>query len=149
MPRVGLLKNTGSNYILFFMVGFPWETEETLNETKQAMVKTKADVIDYSIFNPYPGTEMFELCKEKGLIDDSYDVSLYNHQSPNNSFCFYIEAERFRILAAEVERMVDKINARSKLRRSFSLETFHKVRELGVRRTFKRGMQIIRSVACT
>jgi radical SAM superfamily enzyme YgiQ (UPF0313 family) len=130
----------------FFMVGFPWETEETLKDTRVAMKKSKSDMIHYSIFTPYPGTEIFQFCKEKGLIGDDYDVSLYNHQSPKNSFCKYIAPERFRMLASEIEKLTDRINSLNELKRPFSFSTFRKIKELGLRKSLEKGMRIFRSV---
>lgn len=133
----------------FFIIGFPWETEESLKDTQQAMIKTNADSIVYGIFTPYPGTELFDLCKENGLIDDRYDVSLYNHQSPKNSFCFYIEPERFRELASETELLVDRLNARSRLKGHVTMKLIQKVREIGVKQSLKKGVEILRAVAET
>jgi len=130
----------------FFMTGFPQETESTLNDTELAMKKSKADSLAYSIFTPYPGTEAFELCKQNGLIGNGYDVSLYNHLSPANCFCINITPERFRTLASEIERMVDRKNYASWRRKlilsCFSLNTFRKVRELGLVNSFKKAIRI-------
>jgi len=112
----------------FFMVGFPQETEQSLNDTFQAMKKIKGR-LSYSIFTPYPGTEAYDYCRSHGLVDDSFDVSLYNHQSPANCFCLNISRERFRTLVAKIERMVDKNNYPSLFRRVFSWSTLRKISE--------------------
>ncbi len=103
-----IIKRHGIELRTFFMIGFPQETEDTLKATVEAMEKTECDALIYSIFTPYPGTEAFEFCKERGLVNDSYDVSLYNHQSPVNCFSINIPPDRFRALAAEVEEIVDR-----------------------------------------
>ncbi len=121
-----LIKKHGIELNACFMVGFPQETEDTLSETVEAMKKTKCNALVYSIFTPYPGTEAFELCREKGLIDDNYDVSLFNHQSPANCFTFNIAPERFRFLVSMIEEMVDKINSRNRIKRIFSLNSFRR-----------------------
>jgi anaerobic magnesium-protoporphyrin IX monomethyl ester cyclase len=127
----------------FFMVGFPQETEETLNDTIIAMKKTRCDSICYSIFTPYPGTEAFEFCKQKGLIEDDYNVSLYNHQSPANNFTMNIAPERFRILVSKIERMVDRKNYLNRIKKIFSLNTFTKIKELGMSSGLKKGLKKI------
>lgn len=126
----------------FFMVGFPQETEETLEETVAAIKKSKSDILIYSIFTPYPYTEAFEFCKERGLTDDDYDVSLYNHQSPANCFCLNITPERFRMLAGKIERMVDRKNMLNRMKKVLSLSTLARVQELGVGRSLKAGMRM-------
>ena len=115
----------------FFMVGFPQETEESLNDTMRAMKKIKADSIIYSIFTPYPGTEAFDFCKEKGLVKDDFDVSLYNHQSPANCFCMNMALEQFRRGVAEMERLVNRCERRSAMRVLFSKQ--------GIERIWHRG----------
>ncbi len=100
----------------FFMVGFPQETEETLNDTLWAMKQIHGR-LSYSIFTPYPGTEAFEFCRNHGLIGDQFNPSLYNHQSPENCFCLHISRERFRYLVSRIERMVDRVNYPNVVRR--------------------------------
>jgi radical SAM superfamily enzyme YgiQ (UPF0313 family) len=80
------IRRHGIRLRAFFMVGFPQETEQTLAQTCQLMKRTPADRLIYSIFTPYPGTAIFAQCKEWGLIDEEYDVSLYSHKSPANHF---------------------------------------------------------------
>ena len=126
----------------YFMIGFPQETEDTLNDTVEAMKKINADVIIFSILTPYPGTEVFEFCKEKGLIDDEYDLSLHYHQSPVNCFCINITPERFRILAFKIEVVVDKINSLKRLKRVFSSHTLWRIKELGIWESLKKGIRI-------
>ncbi|MFC1560953.1 B12-binding domain-containing radical SAM protein [Candidatus Latescibacterota bacterium] len=137
-----IIKKHGIYLQTFFIVGFPQETEDTLNDTFKAMKKIKCDTIIYSIFTPYPGTEIFEFCKEKGLIDDNYNVSLYNHQSPMNCFCLNITRERFRVLIDVIEKMVDRKNSLNRIKRIFSLNTFGRIRELGIGKSIKKGMMI-------
>ena len=138
-----IIKKHGIVLQAFFIVGFPEETEQTLEDTIRAMKKIKCDVITYSIFTPYAGTEAFEFCKDKGLIGGDYDVSLYNHQSPANHFCMHIAPDRFRIKACEIERMVDRKNGKNRVKRMFSLTTFDMIKELGIARSIQKGVQIL------
>ena len=101
----------------FFMVGFPDETEATMAETLAAMRRADPDYIIHSIFTPYPGTEAFARCREMGLVDDAFDASRYNHQSPENNFTQAIPRERFRRLAGEIEAFVDAHNTAKAARR--------------------------------
>jgi magnesium-protoporphyrin IX monomethyl ester (oxidative) cyclase len=61
----------------FFVIGFPEETSQTLNDTYE-MIK-QIPVQQISIFNavPFPGTPLFEQCKREGLIDIPLD-NLHN-----------------------------------------------------------------------
>lgn len=141
-----LIKKHGIELCAFFIVGFPQETEETLNDTIRAMKAIDYDSLVYSIFTPYPGTEAFEFCKQNGLIGDDHDVSLYNHQSPANCFCINISPERFRVLVSKIEKMVDKKNSQNftkRIKRIFSLRALEKIKKLGVCGSFQKGRKLI------
>jgi len=135
-----LIKKHGLEVQVFFIVGFPQDTEDTLQDTITAMKKVPADIVIYSIFTPYPGTEAFALCKEKGLIDDDFDVSLYNHQSPANHFCMNIPRERLRVLVSRIERSIDRKNWLRRVRRGFSLATLRRIQELRIGTRLKRRL---------
>ncbi len=136
------IKKYGIQLQAFFIIGFPQETEQSLNDTVTAMKKIKCDVLTYSVFTPYPGTEAFEFCKNSGLIEENYDVSLYNHQSPFSNFCMNIPAEKFRLLASKIEKMVDKKNRINRIKRIFSLTTFYIIKELGIAKSIQKGLRI-------
>ena len=114
---VDICRRKGIEVGTFFMVGFPEETEETLRDTLRAIEKINSDTIMLSVFTPYPGSELFEVCKELGVVDDDFDIALYNHQSPENCFTAYIAPERFRELVRETAAVVARKNDRSRLRR--------------------------------
>jgi hypothetical protein len=96
------------------MVGFPDETEDSLNATRRLMETVETDKLIYSIFTPYPGTPLFEQCRQSGLIGQGYDYSRHSHQSPENGFCPKIGKERFRSLASSIESLVAAKNAASR-----------------------------------
>lgn len=95
---------------VFFMVGFPQETEKSLNDTLNAINKINANFTVYSIFTPYPGTEIFSYCQNKHLVTDDFEISLYNHQSPLNCFCLHLSPSKFRELVSQIEKLIDKKN---------------------------------------
>ena len=114
----------------FFLVGYPYETEEMLKDTVKMMKKSKSDKILYSIFTPYPHTELYDFCKSKGLIKENFDPTLYNHQSPLNCFSMYISPERFRVLATKIERMIDRRNLLNRIGSLFLLKGFPRLSEV-------------------
>lgn len=133
-----IIKKYGIELQAFFMVGFPQETEDSLNDTIAAMKKIKGVELIYSIFTPYPGTEAFEFCKENRLIDDSYDTSLYFHQSPANCFSINIPPERLRMLVSKIENTVDRKNLLNRIKRIFSFVTIRRIQELGIGQSLKK-----------
>ena len=138
-----IIKKHGIELQAFFIVGFPQETEETLRDTFEAMKKTKCDLLAYSIFTPYPGTETFDLCKEKGLIGPDFNLALYGHQSPANHFSIHIDAVRFRQLVDEIEKMADRKNALSRIRSVFSSSTIRKIQMYGIEQSLRKSIKLL------
>ena len=115
------LKKHGLEATAFIMVGFPTETEETFKETMDFIPKLSPDNVIFSIFTPYPGSELYYECKKMGLIEGEFDVSLYNHASPLNCFTKNIPKERFYELRKKATKYVDNYNRRRKFKRAFKI----------------------------
>ena len=132
-PAVDLCRRKGIEVGAFFMVGFPEETEETLQDTLTAIKLINADNIMLSIFTPYPGSELFQVCKELGVVDDDFDITIYNHQSPENCFTAFIAPERFKELVRETVSVVRRKNARGRWRRLTRMlrqHDFHRAKQM-------------------
>lgn len=65
---IWMLKNNGVRVKGFFIIGLPGENHETLNETTKFLDEMKLDDIDAKIFQPYPGSPIWD-------DRDSYDIS--------------------------------------------------------------------------
>ena len=61
-------KRNGITCDASFMLGVPSETVEELNETVRFIKKHKPASTNAKIFNPFPGTPIFDYCINKGLI---------------------------------------------------------------------------------
>lgn len=51
----------------FFVIGMPWETHETLEETFQFVKSLDTDYFDFNIGYPLPGTEYYEIVERDNL----------------------------------------------------------------------------------
>ena len=69
--------------------------------------------------------------RKTGLVSYNFDASLHNHQSPENCFCFNISKERFRAIATEIERYVDRKNAKNNFKQLLSYSMIEKLRNSG------------------
>lgn len=65
-----------ANYIL----GSPGETREDLEMTLAFHEQLRPDDFGYFVFYPYPGTALFQLCKERGYLPDDYLDRPANHR---------------------------------------------------------------------
>jgi len=65
-----LAKDEGFVTKSFNIVGFPVETKEHFQETIKINQEVKPDLFTLTIFHPYPGTRLYELCREKGYLTD-------------------------------------------------------------------------------
>jgi anaerobic magnesium-protoporphyrin IX monomethyl ester cyclase len=129
----------------FFIVGFPQETESTLNDTISVITAFPSDVVMYSIFTPYIGTELFNYCEQNDIIPHDFDVSLYNHQSPENYFCPNIARDVFKNHIRRLEKTLDRINSRRKLKIYVSREGYLKLKEKGIRPSILRFLHFCRN----
>ncbi len=65
---VKLTKEFGIMTICSFIIGSPYETKEDMKATLRFALKLDPDYAQFSILTPYPGTEIYEEAKEKGLL---------------------------------------------------------------------------------
>jgi len=72
---VKMAKKVGLQTHAFFILGLPYDTEETMNKTIELSKKLPLDFVQFSILTPYPGTKTFEMA-EKGegirLLSDDW-----------------------------------------------------------------------------
>jgi anaerobic magnesium-protoporphyrin IX monomethyl ester cyclase len=61
-------KAVGLKTMGFFMVGNPLDSKETINKTLKFIKEVDIDYPTFSLSTPYPGTELFQMAKQKGFI---------------------------------------------------------------------------------
>jgi radical SAM superfamily enzyme YgiQ (UPF0313 family) len=64
------LRNVGIRSKAFIIVGLPGETEETVEETRSWLRENKPDDVDVSIFQPLPGSAIFDEPHKWGIKFD-------------------------------------------------------------------------------
>ena len=70
------VRRVGIKTYSFNMVGLPFETAEMAEETVGLNQRINPDDLQVSIFFPYPGTELYQVCEENGFLT-SKDKSSY------------------------------------------------------------------------
>lgn len=61
---VELIKKYGLKIFGFYMIGFPWENKEHINQTKKLIFDLDTDFIEISIVTPFFGTKLYESTKD-------------------------------------------------------------------------------------
>jgi len=67
---VKLLRKVGINSLVYFLIGLPGETRETIQETLNFAKEINPDYVEFYPATPYPGTEFFDIVKSQKLIVD-------------------------------------------------------------------------------
>lgn len=69
-----ITKKIGIKTQAFFVLGLPWETDENINETVEFAKELKPDSAQFAVVVPHPGTELYDICSEKGWLKfDSWE----------------------------------------------------------------------------
>ena len=105
-----MIKEAGIPIFGFFMLGFPWETEEMIKDTERLIHKINPDFIEIHVAMPYYGTGLYEMCKEYGVLSDSGFG--HDYYSPNTTGTVTLSTE-------QVEKLKSKILLRFYLRPSY------------------------------
>jgi anaerobic magnesium-protoporphyrin IX monomethyl ester cyclase len=65
-----------------YMIGIPGETPEDIEQTLALNDELAPDDFGYFVFYPYPGTPLFEICRERGYLPENYsELPASNRQS--------------------------------------------------------------------
>ena len=62
---IALTNMIGIETVAYFILGHPYETRETIRDTIDFARKLKADVAEFSIMTPFPGTELWKMIEQK------------------------------------------------------------------------------------
>lgn len=83
---VKIAKKAGLKIFGFYMIGFPWETESHLEQTKKLMFKLDTDFVEVHIATPFYGTEFYEMLKNDfGLSNDVLGKDYFKNVIVENS----------------------------------------------------------------
>ncbi len=74
-----LARRCGITTVAYFIIGFPGETLAQINNSMRFARDLRADYMIPFIFNPLPGSELWQRCLEQGYIDENYAYEKANH----------------------------------------------------------------------
>ena len=110
-----------------FMLGLPGEKLEHIQETLNFALSLPLDLVDCSIAMPLPGTEMYKMAQEKGLIKgDPWKEFALN---PNHEFVIPYWEENFS--REELEQLLSNFFRRFYFRVSYLLKSLRNIKSFG------------------
>lgn len=119
---VGLVKGAGLSLGTFFMAGFPRERVEDLQMTFDLIKEIQADQVAFNIFDPMPGSELYDECVQLGLVPEDADWRDFPLW-PDAYYVSEMSHAEFDALAWEMARYLFKRNESllGKLKRNLPL----------------------------
>jgi len=77
---VSMTREAGISPVGNFMLGYPGETRETIKDTIGLATSLDIDHPSFSIVTPFPGTQLYDNCKERDLLrTDNWEEYNYIH----------------------------------------------------------------------
>lgn len=70
---VTIAKELGFELDTFFVVGFPGETKDQIQDTFNFANSLNVDNAKFFIATPYPGTELYQIAKDSGYLNKDFD----------------------------------------------------------------------------
>ena len=81
IETVNLAKKYELNCNFFIMIGIPGETIEDFKETIKICRICQPKEVMVEIFNPYPGTDLYEVCKKMNLLQEKVNIKMERRQA--------------------------------------------------------------------
>lgn len=119
----------------YFVIGLPWETEETVEETIKFAIELNSDFISFYTATPLPGSRFYDYAKEHNLFDKETSFeSAYFYPAVNTH---YLTKER----VFELHKLAIK---RFYLRPLYILKMLSRIRSFAeIRNYFVAGMNVL------
>lgn len=110
---VKTLRKVGINSLVYFLIGLPGETRETIRQSVELCKKINPDYVEFYPATPYPGTEFYDIAVKQNLIVN------------NNWDNYYCGGDEFVIeIPGITKKELDKILRKSYRQYYFRLKYF-------------------------
>jgi len=111
------LRKAGLHWTGYFMMGLPTETKQQILETLELMKRIKPDFASISVFEPFPGTELFGTAQRIGYVTNTRTIEDYYTISPKYYYlkdpAVHIDTmkeDEFKIIEKFMKRSFHKFN---------------------------------------
>lgn len=132
---VKIFKRAGIKIYNYFVIGLPWDDEDTIEDTIEFAIELDSDFISFYTATPLPGTKFYEYAKENNLINsDTSFKNAYYYPSVNTH---YLSKERIFELHKKAIR-------RFYLRPRYIIRTLLRIRSIReFKNYFNAGMNVL------
>lgn len=132
---VKIFKKAGIKIYNYFVIGLPWEDEETVEDTIDFAIELDSDFISFYTATPLPGTRFYEYAKENKLINSDTSFS---------SAYFYPSVNTHHLSKDKVFELHKKAIKSFYLRPSYICKMLAKIRSFEeFKNYFKAGMNLL------
>ncbi len=136
--QIAIVEKAGISWLGFFLIGYPGEKKEDITKTVAFMKELNAPWSEVNIFNPLPGTQIWDDLEANGLVSSKMDFSRNSQTSMEHCFVDDMSIEEFCETALLVAKEFDRNNFhrlyRRRLRKGLLLpltvikKIYHKIR---------------------
>ncbi len=135
-----LTRKLGIETLAYFMIGLPSEEAEDVQDTFDLAKELRPDYAHFTIFSPYPGTELYHLGLEKGIIKT--DIWRDFARNPREGFKIPVWEESFT--REELYGMIVRFYKRFYLKPRYVLSRLRKIRSAGeLTRKARAGLSVL------
>lgn len=106
--QIKIIKQSGIDWRIFLIIGFPTETREEIMDTLDLISEIDPTYVDLSMFCPYPGTGFFFDLQKKGLLGK--DLMRSDMWYPYVTYTGTMSNEEFEKIAFKALKYVDDFN---------------------------------------
>lgn len=126
---VKLFKKAGIRIYNYFVIGLPWETEETVEDTIKFAIELNSDFISFYTATPLPGSKFYDYAKENNLFDkdtnfeNAYFYPAVNTHNLSKTRVFELHKtalKRFYLRPEYILKMLFKIRSFAEIKSYFT-----------------------------
>lgn len=99
---IQLVREAGIKSSVYLLMGLPWDTKEKIQDLADYAKKLDPDVLEIFYAYPFPGTPLYKICVEEGLLKDG-EIPREAYDSPAMPG-IHLSIEEFRKLRRKAMR---------------------------------------------
>lgn len=117
---IDVTKMAGLHVMGTFIVGTPTETLEEMKMTEDFILKNTGKIDSFQVFiaTPFPGTELYKICSEKGIVERNYFDQIKKEEA-HKGLIFYTDTvpqgEVIKVFNHLNKLALKKVDVRSKM----------------------------------